>query len=125
MLDRVDVATPAARMSPPRFTEPTRPCSRCGAVARIHRYEAATLRMLGRPPTDEASRVKWCGPAQRVRFEPDGEGWFREVAVTSDAGLLLPRELDERLGLNALVERHLVDPRTGRNSKFPLADLLK
>jgi hypothetical protein len=42
--------------------------------------------------------------------------------VTSDAGLLLPRELDERLGLTALIERHLTDPRTGRNRQFPLAD---
>src|SRR5437870_491859 len=40
-------------------------------------------------------------------------------------GLLLPRELDERLGLNALIERQLIDPRTGRNSQFPLADLLR
>jgi len=45
--------------------------------------------------------------------------------VTSDAGLLLPRELGERLGLGTLVERHLSDPRTGRNAQFPLADLLR
>jgi Transposase DDE domain group 1 len=43
--------------------------------------------------------------------------------VTSDAGLLLPRELDERLGLSALIEQHLTDPRTGQNRQFPLADL--
>jgi len=40
---------------------------------------------------------------------------FRGATVTSDAGLLLPRELDEHLGLSALTERHLSDPRTGRN----------
>jgi len=31
-------------------------------------------------------------------------------ATTSDAGLLLPRELDERLGVSALIERHPTDP---------------
>ena len=45
--------------------------------------------------------------------------------MTSDAGLLLPRELDERLGLTALIERHLTDPRTGRNSQFLLPDLFR
>jgi hypothetical protein len=29
--------------------------------------------------------------------------------VTSDAELLLPRELDERLDLSALIQRHLTD----------------
>ena len=86
MLDRADDATPAPRMSPPRFTEPTRPCPRCGAVARLHRYEAATLRMLGWPPMGEASWVNWCGHAQRVRFEPDGDDWFREVLILEEAG---------------------------------------
>ena len=37
----------------------------------------------------------------------------------------MPRELDERLGLSPLIERHLTDPRTGRNAQFPLADLLR
>jgi len=33
--------------------------------------------------------------------------------------------LDERLGLSVLIERRLSDPRTGRNSQFPLRDLLR
>ena len=45
--------------------------------------------------------------------------------MTSDAGLLLPRELDERLGLSALIEQHLTDPRTGDNRQFPLPDLFR
>jgi hypothetical protein len=43
--------------------------------------------------------------------------------VTSDGGLLLVRELDERHGLTGLSQNHLVDSRTGRNTQFPLADL--
>ena len=45
--------------------------------------------------------------------------------MTSDAGLLVPRELDERLGLSAPIERHLTDPRTGRNFQFALPDLFR
>lgn len=45
--------------------------------------------------------------------------------MTSDAGLLLPRELDEQLGLNALIERPLADSRTGRNRQFPLPELFR
>jgi hypothetical protein len=40
-------------------------------------------------------------------------------------GQVLPRELDERLGLSTLIERHLSDPRTGRNAQFPLGDLFR
>jgi hypothetical protein len=50
---------------------------------------------------------------------------FRDATVTSDAGLLLPRELDEQLGFGALIERHLTDPRSGRNRQFPLVDLFR
>ena len=56
----------------------------------------------------------------RLSFNPQLRVEFRGVTVTSDAGLLLPRELDERLGFSALIERHLGDPRTGRNRQFPL-----
>lgn len=43
--------------------------------------------------------------------------------VTSDGGLILVRELDERLGFGELIEQHLTDPRRGKNTQFPLADL--
>src|SRR5437867_10269539 len=64
------------------------------------------------------------GPIRRS-FNPQLRVEFRGATVTSDAGLLLPRELDERLGLSTLSERHLSDPRTGRNSQFPLGDLFR
>ena len=50
---------------------------------------------------------------------------FRGATVTSDAGLLLPRELDDQLRLDALIEHHLSDPRTGHNRQFPLRDLFR
>jgi hypothetical protein len=36
----------------------------------------------------------------RLSFNPQLRVEFRGATVTSDAGLLLPRELDERLGLD-------------------------
>src|SRR5258707_3257005 len=78
---------------------------------------------------------RWCGGHHpvgdadsgpiRLSFNPQLRVEFRGATVTSDAGLLLPRELDESLGLSALIERHLSDPRTGRNTQFPVADLVR
>ena len=50
---------------------------------------------------------------------------FRGSRVTSNGGLILVRELDERLGLGKLIDEHLTDSRRGANKKFPLADLLR
>jgi len=50
---------------------------------------------------------------------------FQGSRVTSDGGLILVRELDERLGLGELIEQHLRDPRRGKNTQFPLADLFR
>ena len=61
----------------------------------------------------------------RLSFNPQLRVEFRAATVTSDAGLLLPRELDERLGLDALIERHRMNPRTGDNRQFPLPDLFR
>jgi Transposase DDE domain group 1 len=50
---------------------------------------------------------------------------FQGSRVTSDGGLILVRELDERLGLEHLIEEHLSDSRQGLNKQFSLADLLR
>ena len=50
---------------------------------------------------------------------------FQGSRVTSDAGLILVRELDERLGLGTLISEHLNDSRQGLNTQFSLADLLR
>jgi hypothetical protein len=50
---------------------------------------------------------------------------FQGTRVTSDGGLILVRELDERLGFGELIDRHLVDCRHGKNTRFPLADLVR
>jgi hypothetical protein len=50
---------------------------------------------------------------------------FQGSRVTSDGGLILVRELDERLGLDKLIEEQLSDSRQGLNKQFTLADLLR
>src|ERR1039457_3622844 len=50
---------------------------------------------------------------------------FQGSLVTSDGGLILVRELDERLGLGDLIAQHLTDSRRGKNTHLPLADLLR
>jgi hypothetical protein len=78
---------------------------------------------MGCPRNRVNSNAK-AGPI-RLSFNSQLRVEFHGATVTSDAGLLLPRELDERLGLGALIEQHLTDPRTGRNSQFPLPDLFR
>ncbi len=50
---------------------------------------------------------------------------FQGSRVTSDGGLILLRELDERLGLGKLIDEHLTDSRQGTNKKFPFVDLVR
>jgi hypothetical protein len=50
---------------------------------------------------------------------------FQGSRVTSDGGLILVRELDERLGFGDLIVQHLTDSRCGKNTQLPLADLLR
>src|SRR5579863_8409210 len=50
---------------------------------------------------------------------------FQGSRVTSNGGLILVRELDERLSLEKLIEEHLSDSRQGMNKQFTLADLLR
>lgn len=50
---------------------------------------------------------------------------FRGSLVTSDAGLLAYRELDDALGLSDLAGEHLADERTGKNGRHALVGLLR
>lgn len=63
------------------------------------------------------------GPFQ-LSFNASLKVDFQGSRVTSDGGLILVRELDERLGFGDLIEQHLTDPR-GTNTWLPLADLLR
>ena len=49
---------------------------------------------------------------------------FQGSRVTSDGGLILVRELDERLGFSDLIAQHITDPR-GKNMQFSLTDLVR
>jgi DDE family transposase len=80
-------------------------------------------------------QVGWCGGGQLVgeaekrpfqlSFNSSLRVEFQGARVTSDGGLILVRELDERLGLSELVDRHLCDSRRGKNIQLPLADLVR
>ena len=64
------------------------------------------------------------GPFQ-LSFNSSLKVDFQGSRVTSDGGLILVRELDERLGFGDLVAQHLTDSRRGKNTQLPLADLLR
>jgi hypothetical protein len=64
------------------------------------------------------------GPFQ-LSFNSSLKVDFQGSRVTPDGGLILVRELDERLGFGDLIAQHLTDSRRGKNTQLPLADLLR
>ncbi len=61
----------------------------------------------------------------RVEFDRRVTMQFRGSAVTSDAGLLAYRELDDALGLSAKAGEALADARTGKNGRHALVGMLR
>jgi Transposase DDE domain group 1 len=47
---------------------------------------------------------------------------FQGSRVTSDGGLILVRELDERLRFSERIAQHLTESRRGKNTPRPVAD---
>jgi hypothetical protein len=64
-------------------------------------------------------------PQLRMKFDSSVRLEFRSASITSDAGLLAARELDESLGLARLAADSLKEPRTGRNVQHHLVPLLR
>src|ERR1700736_4829640 len=71
-------------------------------------------------PTGEADKR-----ALRLDFDRRLLLQFRGSAITSDAGLLPYRELDDTLGLTDTGADTLADARTGKNARHRLAGLLR
>jgi len=63
--------------------------------------------------------------ALRLDFDRRLTLQFRGCVVTSDAGLLAYRELDDALGLTVLAGEMLADTRTGKNGRHALVGLLR
>ena len=63
--------------------------------------------------------------AYRLDFDRKVKVEFHGTKVTSDAGLLAYRELDEVLGLTTTIDSELRDIRTGKNTQYGIAALLR
>jgi len=76
--------------------------------------------MIRENPMGEARK-----DALRLDFDRRLKLEFHGTKVTSDAGLLAYRELDETLGLTSTIDSELRDIRTGKNTQHGLAALLR
>ena len=63
--------------------------------------------------------------ALRLDFDRRLKLEFHGTKVTTDAGLLAYRELDEVLGLTSAIDSDLCDIRTGKNTQHGITALLR
>jgi Transposase DDE domain group 1 len=75
--------------------------------------------MMAQPAGEAESDALWLDFDRRLKLK------FHGSSVTSDAGLLAYRELDDALGLMGIAGQHLVDGRTGWNGRHGLVGMLR
>src|SRR2546423_13470701 len=68
---------------------------------------------------------EWESDTVRLDFDRRLMLQFRGSVVTSDAGLLAYRELDDAIGLTVMASDVLADARTGKNGRHALAGLFR
>src|ERR1700692_215669 len=74
---------------------------------------------MGHPAGESESDVVGLDFDRRLMLQ------FRGSVVTSDAGLLAYRELDDAIGLTVMASDVLADARTGKNGRHALAGLFR
>jgi hypothetical protein len=82
--------------------------------------QASFSRLLWQNPMGEARK-----DALRLDFDHKLKLEFHGTKVTSDAGLLAYQELDEALGLIAMIHPELRDIRPGKNTQHGVAAMLR
>src|SRR6516165_5399501 len=95
-------------------------------AAAINRSISAVVR-YSRVRTEEFTVVGANRPPVRFPtiFCPRSKPTVAVSLVTSDAGLLAYRELDDALGLTEMASDVLADARTGKNGRYALAGLFR
>jgi hypothetical protein len=85
-------------------------------IANVHGWAGAAEAFLGMSPMGEKQNQPF-----HFSFHTSLEVGLQRSGITSDAGLLLSRELDERLGLGQIISDNQKNQPHGKNTQRPLS----
>jgi Transposase DDE domain group 1 len=95
------------------------------ALSRRFSYDNQSVKLIWKVTSWRTRGGESDGEALRLDFDWRLTLQFRGSVVTSDAGLLAYRELDDALGLSAMTGHRLADARTGKNGRHALVGMLR